>query len=123
MKNLIVRFAKDESGATAIEYGLIAALIAVVIITVLTTLGTRLNTKFQAIADNLDFGGDLSGADMQQRGRRQVGSRSMPPHVRKDRRPVAAWRGESRAARQLSKPPDRAARHGRHRSIELTSDR
>ena len=47
------RFIKDESGATAIEYGLIAALIAVVIITVLTQIGTRLNTKFTAISGGL----------------------------------------------------------------------
>ncbi|MBA3516326.1 MAG: Flp family type IVb pilin [Rhizobiales bacterium] len=53
MKNLVARFAKDESGATAIEYGLIAALISVVIIGVLTTIGTKLNTKFDAIAGNL----------------------------------------------------------------------
>ncbi len=51
--NLIRRFLGDESGATAIEYGLIAALIAVVIITALTSIGTRLNTKFAAIAGNL----------------------------------------------------------------------
>lgn len=53
MKNLIVRFAKNESGATAIEYGLIAGLISVVIIGVLTTLGTRLNTKFTSISNAL----------------------------------------------------------------------
>ena len=47
------RFFKDESGATAIEYGLIAALISVVIITVLTTIGTSLNTKFEAVATAL----------------------------------------------------------------------
>ena len=41
MTNLISRFVRDESGATAIEYGLIAALIAVVIITALTTVGTQ----------------------------------------------------------------------------------
>lgn len=45
------RFLKDESGATAIEYGLIAALIAVVIITVVTTLGTSIEAQFQLIAD------------------------------------------------------------------------
>jgi pilus assembly protein Flp/PilA len=50
---LIARFVKDESGATAIEYGLIAALISVVIITVLTTIGTNLTTKFQSIATAL----------------------------------------------------------------------
>jgi pilus assembly protein Flp/PilA len=50
---LIRRFVKDETGATAIEYGLIAALIAVVIITALTNIGTRLNTKFTSIATTL----------------------------------------------------------------------
>jgi pilus assembly protein Flp/PilA len=53
MKNLFTRFAKDESGATAIEYGLIAALISVVIIGVLTTLGGNLNSKFNEIATQL----------------------------------------------------------------------
>ena len=46
MKNLFARYLKDESGATAIEYGLIAALIAVVIISVLTSVGGSLNAKF-----------------------------------------------------------------------------
>ena len=54
MNKLISRFVRDESGATAIEYGLIAALIAVVIITVLTTIGGDLNTKFQAVASGLE---------------------------------------------------------------------
>lgn len=49
MKNLYARFIKDESGATAIEYGLIAALIAVVLITVLGSLGSSLNTTFDKI--------------------------------------------------------------------------
>jgi pilus assembly protein Flp/PilA len=53
MKNIVNRFAKDESGATAIEYGLIAALISVVIIGVLSTIGTRLSTKFNQIATQL----------------------------------------------------------------------
>ena len=53
MKTLMNRFVRDESGATAIEYGLIAALIAVVIITVLTTVGTNLNAKLQKVADGL----------------------------------------------------------------------
>ena len=53
MKNLVTRFAKDESGATAIEYGLIAALISVVLITVLTTLGTTLSAKFDRICGAL----------------------------------------------------------------------
>lgn len=53
MKKLFARFAKDQSGVTAIEYGLIAGLIAVVIIGAITTLGTRLSAKFNAIAANL----------------------------------------------------------------------
>jgi pilus assembly protein Flp/PilA len=43
-------FAKDESGATAIEYGLIASLIAVAIITILGTLGTNLSTTFSKVS-------------------------------------------------------------------------
>ena len=46
MKNLFVRFVKDNSGATAIEYGLIAAGISVAIIAVVNGLGTKLNTTF-----------------------------------------------------------------------------
>ncbi|MBN8970723.1 MAG: Flp family type IVb pilin [Rhizobiales bacterium] len=49
MKNLVKRFAKDESGATAIEYGLIAAGIALAIITIVTTLGSTLQAKFTAV--------------------------------------------------------------------------
>ena len=48
------RFAKDESGATAIEYGLIAGLISVIIITALTQIGTKLNTKFTSISNALN---------------------------------------------------------------------
>jgi pilus assembly protein Flp/PilA len=47
------KFVTDESGATAIEYGLIAALISVVIIGALTTVGTNLNAKFTAVATAL----------------------------------------------------------------------
>jgi pilus assembly protein Flp/PilA len=47
------KFAADQNGATAIEYGLIAALIAVVIITALTTMGTNLNTTFTSVASSL----------------------------------------------------------------------
>jgi pilus assembly protein Flp/PilA len=50
MKNLFARFAKDESGATAIEYGLIASLIAVAIIAGATALGGKLNTAFTDIS-------------------------------------------------------------------------
>ena len=46
MSKFVTRFVKDESGATAIEYGLIVALIAVVIITAVTTLGTKLSGTF-----------------------------------------------------------------------------
>ena len=53
MKNLIARFAKDESGATAIEYGLIAAGIALAIITVVNNLGSTLNAKFNSISSSL----------------------------------------------------------------------
>jgi pilus assembly protein Flp/PilA len=49
MKNLVKRFAKDESGATAIEYGLIAAGIAVVIIGTVQLVGKDLVTKFKAV--------------------------------------------------------------------------
>jgi pilus assembly protein Flp/PilA len=53
MKSLFARFAKDESGATAIEYGLIAALISVVCIGTFTAIGTKLNAKFDAISNGL----------------------------------------------------------------------
>jgi pilus assembly protein Flp/PilA len=46
----IARFFNDESGATAIEYGLIAALIAVAIITAATTLGSNISNTFNKIA-------------------------------------------------------------------------
>ncbi|MDM7984363.1 MAG: Flp family type IVb pilin [Maricaulis sp.] len=49
----ISRFVKDESGATAIEYGLIAALIAVVIIGAVTALGTGVSDNMQSVADAL----------------------------------------------------------------------
>jgi pilus assembly protein Flp/PilA len=53
MKNLVARFVKDESGATAIEYGLIAAGISLAIIAVVNGLGTTLNTKFTSIQASL----------------------------------------------------------------------
>jgi pilus assembly protein Flp/PilA len=49
MKKLFARFAQDESGATAIEYGLIAAGISVAIITVVSGLGSKLNTTFTSV--------------------------------------------------------------------------
>jgi pilus assembly protein Flp/PilA len=53
MKNLFLRFVKDDSGATAIEYGLIAAGISVAIIAVVNGLGTQLNTTFSDITTKL----------------------------------------------------------------------
>jgi pilus assembly protein Flp/PilA len=57
MSNFVTRFVKDESGATAIEYGLIAALIAVAIIVAVTSLGTGLSAKFTSIATSLNSAG------------------------------------------------------------------
>jgi pilus assembly protein Flp/PilA len=53
MKTLFSRFVKDESGATAIEYGLIAAGISVAIIAVVQGLGTKLNTTFSSVSSAL----------------------------------------------------------------------
>jgi len=53
MKNPIMKFLKDESGATAIEYGLIAAGISVAIITVVNTLGGQLRTTFSTVSSSL----------------------------------------------------------------------
>jgi len=53
MKNIAKKFLKDESGATAIEYGLIAALIAVAIVGALTTLGTGLTGLFTKVNTDL----------------------------------------------------------------------
>ena len=53
MKNLIARFVKDQSGATAIEYGLIAAGISLAIIAAVNGLGTKLNTQFSNINSSL----------------------------------------------------------------------
>lgn len=51
--NKLKAFVKDESGATAIEYGLIAAGISVAIIAVINGMGTKLNTKFTSISTQL----------------------------------------------------------------------
>jgi pilus assembly protein Flp/PilA len=53
MTNLFSRFVRDESGATAIEYGLIAALIAVVVIGAVTTVGTKLSGTFNTVAGSV----------------------------------------------------------------------
>ena len=54
MTKLLHRFVKDESGATAIEYGLIAALVSVVIIGALTALGGALDSIFNEVATELN---------------------------------------------------------------------
>lgn len=54
MRALTQRFLNDRSGATAIEYGMIAALIAVVVIAAIKGIGTKLNAKFTAISGNLN---------------------------------------------------------------------
>ena len=53
MSDLFVRFAKDKSAATAIEYGLIAAGIAVAIIAVVNNVGTQLNSTFSSLSTQL----------------------------------------------------------------------
>ena len=54
MKEWIARFLKDESGATAIEYGLIAAGISVAIIVAVNTIGTSLNTSFTSVSTQIN---------------------------------------------------------------------
>ena len=53
MRNLVSRFMADESGVTAIEYGLIAALIAIVIVGAVTTVGSSLSGVFSTVATSL----------------------------------------------------------------------
>lgn len=55
MKDQIIKFLRDEEGATAIEYGLIAGLIAVAIVTTVTNVGTGLSNLFKDIAEKLGF--------------------------------------------------------------------
>ena len=54
MQNLFARFVKCQSGATAIEYGLIASLIAVTIIGTVTTVGGNLDATFSTIAGSIN---------------------------------------------------------------------
>ena len=54
MSKFVTQFLKDESGATAIEYGLIVALIAVVIVGAITTIGTGMSAKFQEVSDEVN---------------------------------------------------------------------
>ncbi len=55
------RFFADESGATAIEYGLIAALVSVAVLAILSTLGGQLQETFQNISDELTAAGITGG--------------------------------------------------------------
>jgi len=57
---MLINFLGDENGATAIEYGLIAALIAVVIIAALTALGAALNTTFSGVASAMNAANSAS---------------------------------------------------------------
>ena len=63
MTKLFARFMKDESGATAIEYGLIAALIAIAVIAGARTLGETLDTTFDNIETELDNNNDVPAAN------------------------------------------------------------
>ncbi|WP_010141897.1 Flp family type IVb pilin [Oceanicola sp. S124] len=54
IKKTLARFKRDESGATAIEYGLFAALIGAVIVTVVASLGTNINLGFTSVNDKLE---------------------------------------------------------------------
>ena len=62
MLSLIRRFRRNNDGATAIEYGLIAALIAVAAIAAMTTIGENLNATFENVADEIAKGGGGGGA-------------------------------------------------------------
>ena len=62
MTKFISRFAKDESGATAIEYGLIAALMAVAIITCLTAFGPKMKGAFESIGTSMSTKTDITAA-------------------------------------------------------------
>jgi pilus assembly protein Flp/PilA len=53
MKNLVKNFARNESGATAIEYGLIAGLVAVAIISAVSAVGTDVSTVFTTVSTKL----------------------------------------------------------------------
>ncbi|MGM3276835.1 Flp family type IVb pilin [Ralstonia sp. 24A2] len=54
MKNAVLKFLRDEQGATAIEYGLIAGLIAAVIVTIVSSLGVQIRTAFQTVCTKLN---------------------------------------------------------------------
>ena len=70
------RFVKDDSGATAIEYGLIAALVSVAIIVMLGTLGENLNATFKTVADQLEGAGGGGGGGRRIEGSRGIGAQA-----------------------------------------------
>jgi|SoiMethySBSTD1v2_1073268.scaffolds.fasta_scaffold323064_3 pilus assembly protein Flp/PilA len=61
MKSFVARFVRDESGATSIEYGLIAALIAVAIIGAARALGTQIGTTFDTVVTEMQNSGGGGG--------------------------------------------------------------
>lgn len=61
MQNLVTRFIEDESGATAIEYGLIAALISVALIAGASALGNGVNNKFTEVSNALNTANTNTG--------------------------------------------------------------
>jgi pilus assembly protein Flp/PilA len=63
MKNFVARFVREGSGATAIEYGLIAALIALAIIGAAQALGTQLGTTFNMVATEMQNSGGGGGGN------------------------------------------------------------
>jgi pilus assembly protein Flp/PilA len=65
MTSLVTRFVKDESGATAIEYGLIAAGISIAIIVTVNALGVSLNNVFQHVSTKLNTAPGAGGAAAQ----------------------------------------------------------
>jgi pilus assembly protein Flp/PilA len=60
MKRILARFAADERGVTAMEYGLIASLVAIALVVVLGRVGAGLNTTFDTIATDLADGGSAN---------------------------------------------------------------
>lgn len=63
MIRMLKNFAEDRRGATAIEYGLIAALVSVAVLTVLGLLGDELETTFTTVKDSLATGNTTGGGD------------------------------------------------------------
>lgn len=58
MKNVTKRFISDESGATAIEYGMVAAMMGIAVVTIFTAFGSKLTTAFEKLAGKIDTQAD-----------------------------------------------------------------